>query len=56
MVVTACIISVGLIHGNGRLNHISRTSTGPLVDCVVSVDWYWNIGGPILSVRLILGQ
>ena len=38
MVVAACIVSVGLIYGNGRLYHISRTSTGPLMDCVVSVE------------------
>ena len=38
MVVTVSIVSVGLIHGNGTLYHISRTSTGPLVDCIVSVE------------------
>ena len=32
------IVSVGMIHGNGRLYHISRTSTGTVADCVVSVE------------------
>ena len=37
-VVADCIVSVGMIRGNGRLYHISRTSTGTVVDCVVTVE------------------
>ena len=36
--VADCIVSVGMIHGNGRLYQISRTSTGIVADCVVSVE------------------
>ena len=33
-----CVVSGGLIYGSGRLYHISRTSTGTVVDCVVLVE------------------
>ena len=32
------VVSGGLVHGSGRLYHISRTSTGTVVDSVVSVE------------------
>ena len=32
------VASVGLVLGSGRLYHISRTRTGTVVDCVVSVE------------------
>ena len=37
-VVADGIVSVGMIYGNGRLYHISRTSTRTVADCVVSVE------------------
>ena len=37
-VVADCIVSVGMIHDNGRLYHISRTSTRTVADSVVSVE------------------
>ena len=33
-----CVVSGGLVHGSDRLYHVSRTSTGTIVDCVVSVE------------------
>ena len=33
-----CVVSGGLVHGSDRLYHISRTSTGTVVDYVVSVE------------------
>ena len=33
-----CVVSEGLVHGSDRLYHISRTSTGTVVDCVVSLE------------------
>ena len=33
-----CVVSGGLVHGSGRLYHVSRISTGTVVDCVVSVE------------------
>ena len=33
-----CIVYGGLVHCSGGLYHISRTSTGTVVDCVVSVE------------------
>ena len=32
-----CVVTGGLINGSGRLYHISRTGTGTVLDCVVSV-------------------
>ena len=37
-VVVDCIVSVGMVHDNGRLYHISRTSTRTVADSVVSVE------------------
>ena len=33
-----CVVSGGLVHGSDKLYHISRTNTGTVVDCVVSVE------------------
>ena len=32
------VVLGGLVYGSDRLYHISRTSTGTVVDCVVSVE------------------
>ena len=37
-VVADFFISVGMIHGNGRLYYISRPSTRTVSDCVVSAE------------------
>ena len=55
-VVAECIVSDGMIHGNGRLYHISRTSTRTVANCAVSVELVLKHVGCIVSVRLNVGQ
>ena len=33
-----CEVSRGLVHGSDKLYHISRTSSGTVMDCEVSVE------------------